>query len=323
MAALSVGVELIGDGLDESVFDPSQPRRGVAPLARRLEAAGVTYWVIGAERGEPTDPTTVALDPSVLATVAARHTAELGLVVAAAPHRDHPYNLARRLVSVDHAARGRVGWLALDFDHAIGLNAASDTWTGAVPDPVHTAHAVNAVRTLWRTWPLASIVGDRATGMFADVNQIRRADVRNGYAITGPLNVPGSRQGDLPVWRLDAGDDTSSSSNGADLVIVEAGARIPAGVPVVVRVRSTESIAATLDRLAGTSGVVGVILRLDPDAVDDVLDVVLPAAHRRGLLQSPHGDTLRARLDLPPLAAPEMSGHALAFDGAPNPGGRL
>jgi alkanesulfonate monooxygenase SsuD/methylene tetrahydromethanopterin reductase-like flavin-dependent oxidoreductase (luciferase family) len=324
MAALSVGVELIGDGLDDRVFATNRPWRGVAPLAGRLESAGVTYWVIGAERGERADPANVTLDSSLVATVAARHTTELGLVVAAAAHRDHPYNLARRLVSVDHAARGRVGWLALDFDYAIALNAATDTWTGAVPDPAHTAHAVDAVRTLWRTWPLTSILGDRAAGIFADTKQIRVADVRNGYAIAGPLNVPGSRQVDLPVWRLGSGDDEAGSSmRGADVVIVEHGAAIPAGGPVVVRLRATEATAPTLDRLAGTAGVVGVVLRLAPHALPHVLDDVLPAAHRGGFLHAARGDTLRARLGLPVPVAPDLSDHALAFDGAPNPGGRL
>ncbi|MBZ4620466.1 luciferase, partial [Mycobacterium avium subsp. hominissuis] len=78
--ALSVGIELAGDGIGER-----SPASGIAGLAHRLESAGVHYWVIGADRAEP--PAAPSLDASVIATVAARHSSHLGLVVAAAPHR--------------------------------------------------------------------------------------------------------------------------------------------------------------------------------------------------------------------------------------------
>lgn len=320
--ALSVGVEVVGDGVGELGGTPS-PVRDVASLAQRLEAAGVGYWIIGAERGERSDATHVTLDPSLLATVAARHTSALGLVVAAAAHRDHPYNLARRLLSVDHAARGRVGWLALDFDHGTALNAATDTWLGDELGPAHTADAVAAVRTLWRTWPLKSVVGDRATGVFADTAQIRRADVALGYRIAGPLNVPGSVQGDLPVWRQ-AISGIDASVSGADIVVVEEGSPVPAGRPAVVRVRSIQRIGSVLERLSANGNAAGIVVRLAPHALIPFLDGALPEARRRGFVASgTRSASLRQRLHLPVPQQPDLAGHALAFDSAPNPGGRL
>lgn len=311
---LSVGVEVIGDGLT------GIPARGIADLARWLERAGVAYWVIGAERGEAGEELATSLDASLITTIAARHSSTLGLVVAAAGHRDHPYNLARRLVSVDHAAQGRVGWLALDFDHRIALNAATDTWTGAELDPVHTAHAITAVRTLWRTWPLDSVVGDLATGVFADTARIRRADVHEGYAISGPLNVPGSVQGDLPVWQQ---VPPGTPAPGADLVIVEDGDPIPADSAAVVRLRAAEGIDAALDRIARSGAASGVVLRLKPSALQHVLEKTLPDARRLGVVASPGAGTLRDRLGLPVPAHPDLSDHPVVFDTAPTPGGRL
>ncbi|OLO98738.1 luciferase [Mycolicibacterium porcinum] len=313
---LTVGIEVTGDGL--SVLDAGVA--GIAGLAGRLEAAGVSYWVIGAGRGEGNDVTVEGLDPSLLATVAARHTSRLGLVVAAAAHRDHPYNLARRLVSVDHAAHGRVGWLALDFDHSIALNANTDTWTGGDLDPAHTEDAIVAVRALWRTWPLDSVVGDLDTGVFADVSRIRRADVHNAYDIAGPLNVPGSVQGDLPVWRQ-AG--SGHDSGAADHLIVEDGDPIPAAGNVVVRLRSADSIDAALERITASAKASGVLLRLDPAELDHVLHEVLPAARERGLLAEPETGTLRERLGLPVPVAPDLTRNPTVFATVPNPGGRL
>lgn len=309
MCAFSIGVEVIGDGFG-GTHEVSALGR-VADLAGRLERSGVTYWVIGAGRGEHVP--SISLDPTAVATVAARHTSSLGLVVAAAAHRDHPYNLARRLVSVDHAARGRVGWLALDADNATALNADRAVWTDAALATAHTTDAVAAVRALWRTWPLASVVGDRATGVFADTARIRRADVAVGYAIAGPLNVPGSRQGDLPVWRT--GDRA-----GADVLIVEDDAgkdRVPdrTDIPVVVRVRSNHVAAVT--RLAADDGVAGVVLRLPVADLDHVLRHVAPKAG------ADTETTLRHRLQLHPPPEPDISTHAPAFTTPPNPGARL
>ncbi|ORA12903.1 LLM class flavin-dependent oxidoreductase [Mycobacterium arosiense] len=306
-ATLSVGIEVAGDGIGDE-----PPVRGVAGLAHRLESAGVHYWVIGADRTEPLDTST--LDASLVATVAARRSTRLGLVVAASVHRDHPYNLARRLMSVDHAAPGRVGWFALDADRRIGLNAVADTWTGATLGPAHTAAAIEAVRTLWRTWPYASLVGDRATGVFADAAQIRRADVHGAYRITGPLNVPGSPHGDPPVWQW-AGAATAN----ADVIVVEDGEPVPDGA--VIRLRSVDH--AALDRVAATPGARGVLLRVTPDSLTAVLDDVVASAQRRGVLATPSAGTLRQRLRLPAPAGPDLSTHRRAFDGSPNAGARL
>lgn len=304
---LSVGIEVAGDGIGDQ-----PPVRGVAGLAHRLESAGVHYWVIGADRNEPLGAS--ALDASLIATVAARHSTRLGLVVAASAHRDHPYNLARRLLSVEHAAPGRVGWFALDADRRIGLNAVADTWTGAALGPAHTAAAIEAVRTLWRTWPHASLVGDSEAGVFADAAQIRRADVRGTYRIAGPLNVPGSPHGDPPVWQQ-AGAPTAHP----DVVVVEDGEPVPDGAHV--RVRSVDH--AALDRVAARPGVRGVLLRVPPDSLTAVLDDVVAAAQRRGVVATPRAGTLRQQLRLPAPAVPDLSAHRRAFDGAPNAGARL
>lgn len=320
--ALSVGVEVVGDGFEDGSSLTNGRVGGIASLAGRLEAAGVSYWLIGAERGEKPVTKSATLDPSLVATVAARHSTDLGLVVAAAAHRDHPYNLARRLVSADHAAGGRLGWLALDFDHGIALNAVTDTWTGATLAPAHTADAVDAVRTLWRTWPLESVVGDRSGGVFADPSQIRRADVTRGYSISGPLNVPGSAQGDLPVWRQWTPADPASVG-GADLAVVEDGDELPDGLPAVVRLRTIQRIGAALERTALADGVVGVLLRLEKNSLATVLDGILPVARRRGLIADPTRGTLRHRLRLPVPTAPDVSTKPPAFAPAPNPGGRL
>jgi hypothetical protein len=90
----------------------------------------------------------------------------------------------------------------------------------------------------------------------------------------------------------------------------------------VVRIRTTDQLDTTLDRLARTPAV-GVLLRLAASELDSVLDDVLPAARRRSVVGSPGTGTLRERLGLPVPSTPDLADHALAFDTVPNPGGRL
>ncbi|MGV9797437.1 hypothetical protein ACWDTP_05195 [Mycobacterium sp. NPDC003449] len=106
------------------------------------------------------------------------------------------------------------------------------------------------------------------------------------------------------------------------MVVVDDGDPVPPR-PTVVRVRTTASAAAVLDRLAGTPDVIGILWRSPPDALGPILDAVLPAARRSGVLAAATGGTLRERLGLPAPGAPDLSGHPLAFESAPNPGGRL
>ncbi|GAB4700844.1 hypothetical protein MOKP118_43450 [Mycobacterium avium subsp. hominissuis] len=65
------------------------------------------------------------------------------------------------------------------------------------------------------------------------------------------------------------------------------------------------------------------LLRVPADALTAVLDDVVAAAYRRGLLATPGAGTLRQRLSLPVPAAPDLSHHPRAFDDAPNAGARL
>ncbi|UGT62824.1 hypothetical protein [Nocardia asteroides] len=112
--ALVVGVEIPDADLATTVGS------GFDRLPERLDAAGVGYVLLGADRATGTGP---ALGPVLTGTVFVRRATGLGLVAAASPQRDHPYNLARRIASLDHIARGRAGWPALRADAAIALGA--------------------------------------------------------------------------------------------------------------------------------------------------------------------------------------------------------
>src|SRR5690606_4672711 len=56
------------------------------------------------------DVPTRALDPVVLAAAGALATERVGFILTASTTFNHPYNLARQMLSLDHLSGGRIGW---------------------------------------------------------------------------------------------------------------------------------------------------------------------------------------------------------------------
>lgn len=168
---------------------------GIADLADRIRASGAAVVAIGTDRFDADRGRGHRLDPTTAALALGRALPAHGLLVAVAPTREHPYNVARRVLSLDHVLGGRVGLVVGARDH--GLPA-----TGEQHDPAEFAEVV---RGLWHTWPFDSIIGDRAVGRFADTDRIRPLDHDggpDGYRVRGPLTTPSSQQGDpvLAAW---------------------------------------------------------------------------------------------------------------------------
>lgn len=214
---LAVGIEVpdadlavrLGTGLDD--------------LPRLLDASGAAYAVLGADRaartGEP------SASPTVVGTFLARRTTGVGIVVAASPQRDHPYNAARRVASLDHVSGGRAGLLALRRDRSLELGIGGrSTWAPGELTAAHLADALTATRKLWRTWPLESLDSDPEVALAA---RLPFADHTGVFATKGPLNVPTTPQGEPVVfWPASpAGplsqDEVELAAVSADVIIVD------------------------------------------------------------------------------------------------------
>jgi alkylation response protein AidB-like acyl-CoA dehydrogenase len=226
---------------DELVATAIQRRGGLDEVAAGLERAGVDVVVLGSDRFRTdVDAGGPRVDPSVAALGLGRAAPALGVLVAAGSTRDHPYNTARRILSVDHLTAGRAGVvLGVEPRDVAGTAAGTDghglearrgsatdgtaagadghglearrgsatggttsMWTDRTAGPELIAETADVLRGLWNTWPLDSIVADRDAGVFADPTRITLLGHEGAHRVAGPLNTPSSPQGEpvLATW---------------------------------------------------------------------------------------------------------------------------
>lgn len=261
---------------------------GFAGLPELLDAAGAGYVLLGADR---TRSTGASLNPVLAGTIFARRTVGLGIVAAAAPQRDHPFNIARRIASLDHISGGRAGWLAARTDRATALGASARGVWASGDGPAGAgllADAVTAARALWRTWPIESLTRETAAAQRPPDVEVRYADHTGVFPTTGPLNVPTTPQGEPVVW-WDHETSDGDHLGAADIAVVAPGGLavpVPPTVTRHVRLRDDAHLRARIEELAHAEpGVTGVLVRIDPVELPHFLRRVLPGLAESGLVR--------------------------------------
>jgi FMN-dependent oxidoreductase (nitrilotriacetate monooxygenase family) len=137
------------------------------------------------------------LEPLTLLTALSQATRRIGLIATVSTTYNDPYNLARRLASVDHVSRGRSGW---NIVTSAGADEAANF--GLDDRPGHAARYARAdeflsvTKALWDSWEAEAVVADRATGRYADPARLHKISHRGrNFAVAGPLNVERPPQG--------------------------------------------------------------------------------------------------------------------------------
>ena len=93
------------------------------------------------------------LEPFTLLTALSQHTSRIGLIATVSSTYNEPYNLARRLASVDHVSGGRAGW---NIVTSAGADEAANFGLDDAPD--HAARYERAdefltvAKALWDSW---------------------------------------------------------------------------------------------------------------------------------------------------------------------------
>ncbi|UBQ03199.1 acyl-CoA dehydrogenase family protein [Curtobacterium sp. TXMA1] len=181
----------------------------------------------------------------------------------------HPYDLARRIATLDQLSGGRIAWV---------LRGGPDS---------DVTELVTVVQQLWRSWPRETLALDGSAPAFAETAAITRINSTGAYRIAGPLNVPSSPQG-LPVTVTSGGASVRATGTcRVDLVeraddLVLAGSTddaVPAVRMDALVHHDLETLAAALqDRTAAHDDRVGTLRRRlgVPAPVLDPLDGAAP-----------------------------------------------
>ncbi|MFT4043518.1 MAG: LLM class flavin-dependent oxidoreductase [Gordonia sp. (in: high G+C Gram-positive bacteria)] len=137
------------------------------------------------------------LEPLTLLTVLAGVTERIGLIATASTSYNSPYNLARRLASLDHVSNGRAGW---NIVTSATREAARNFGLSELPDHAsryaRADEFVRVTQKLWDSWEDDAIIADKSTGVWGDSSRIHPAHHHGEYYfVDGPLNIPRSPQG--------------------------------------------------------------------------------------------------------------------------------
>jgi FMN-dependent oxidoreductase (nitrilotriacetate monooxygenase family) len=149
------------------------------------------------------------LEPFTLLTALSQHTSRIGLIATVSSTYNEPYNLARRLASVDHVSGGRAGW---NIVTSAGADEAANF--GLIDRPSHAARYERAdefldvAKTLWDSWEVDAVVADKASGQYADPARIHAIDhVGRHFRVAGPLNVERPPQGHPVLVQAGSSED--------------------------------------------------------------------------------------------------------------------
>ncbi|MBC2666660.1 NtaA/DmoA family FMN-dependent monooxygenase [Novosphingobium flavum] len=161
------------------------------------------------------------LEPLTLLSAVAAHTRSIGLVATISTTYSEPFDIARRLASLDLISQGRAGWNIVTSQDPGTAGHFSRTAHGSYGDRYRRAgEAVEVVKGLWQSYEDGAFARDRDARRFLDPDRLHRLDHHGEFfSVTGPLNIQRSPQGQPPL--VQAGTSAQGrdlSARAADLV---------------------------------------------------------------------------------------------------------
>jgi len=137
------------------------------------------------------------LDPVALHGALSAVTQNIGLAATISTSFNEPFNVARKIASLDLLSGGRVGWnIVTTSSENAARNYGVDNITAHSERYRRAEDFVQVVKKLWDSWDEGAIVNDRASGIYADTDHIHKIFHEGEFfKVRGPLNVPPSPQG--------------------------------------------------------------------------------------------------------------------------------
>lgn len=136
-------------------------------------------------------------DSAALAAALVGATERLGITFTSSILSEHPFSFARRLSTLDHLSRGRIGWnIVTSVSHNAAQNFGYDRIIGHDERYAWAEEYMDVVYKLWEgSWDEDAVLADKAAGIYADPAKIHRIYHSGArYRVMGPHLVSPSPQ---------------------------------------------------------------------------------------------------------------------------------
>ncbi len=163
----------------------------------------------------------VKLDLSVTLGVIAAATTHLGLGATYSTTYYPPFHVARTFATLDHLSNGRAAWnVVTSVNDAEAQNFGVDVHVEHDERYDRADEFLEATFGLWDCWEDGAIVGDKASGTFADPNKVHELNYQGQhFQSRGPLTVPRCPQGRPVIIQAgSSGRGREFASRWADLI---------------------------------------------------------------------------------------------------------
>jgi len=113
-------------------------------------------------------------DPMMLVSAMAYVTENLGFGITAGTAYEHPYPFARRMTTLDHLTKGRVGWnVVTGYLPSAARNMGHDDQMEHDDRYDYADEYLEVLYKLWEgSWEDDAVVADRETGVFTDPSKV-------------------------------------------------------------------------------------------------------------------------------------------------------
>lgn len=127
-------------------------------------------------------------DPLLLVSAMAHVTEHLGFGITAGTAYEHPYPFARRMSTLDHLTKGRVGWnVVTGYLPSAARNMGNDDQLEHDDRYDHADEYLEVLYKLWEgSWEDDAVIRDRESGVFTDPSKVHDIDHRGTH-----FTVPG------------------------------------------------------------------------------------------------------------------------------------
>ncbi len=210
------------------------------------------------------------LEPLTLLSALATHTTNIGLVGTLTTSFNSPFNLVRRLASLDLISGGRAGWnVVTTGDAGTALNYGLDEMYDYDTRYGRAREYVELARALWDSYEDDAFPRNRETGQFLDAAKQHTLNWEGEYfKVRGPLNIESSRQGAPVIFQ--AGDSDQGRDLGASVGegIFTHAPDVPSGQAFYtdIKARARDKFGRNPDELVVMPGVQVVVADTDEEA---------------------------------------------------------